>query len=73
AVLPLNFDSLLQLFLRVPGMLSQMPAGGYRSLHIPLPPSHPLQGVQVFAAHAILDDQLFVVPGVSPPLAFTFP
>ena len=73
AVLPLNFDSLLQLFLRVPGMLSQMPAGGYRSLHIPLPPSNPLQGVQVFAAHAILDDQLFVVPGVSPPLAFTFP
>jgi len=73
AVIPLNFDSLLQTFLAFPGMLGPMPAGGYRSLHVPLPQSNPLQGVSVFAAHAILDAQLLVVSGVSSPFSFVFP
>ncbi|MBK8097046.1 MAG: hypothetical protein IPK26_08065 [Planctomycetes bacterium] len=73
AHIPLNFDPLLQLFLGTPGTLVQMPAGGYRSIRHALPTPNPLAGVQLWAAHIVLDLNTLTIPGASTPLAFVMP
>ena len=73
AVLPLQYDSLLQLFLGLPGSIVLLPTEGYRSLRVALPAPNPLSGVPLFAAHVLLDLQTLTVPGLSSALPFVLP
>ena len=53
--IPLNFDQLFQDALGAPGVLTLMPAGGYRSLDIPVPSPNPFFGVVFWTSHIVLD------------------
>lgn len=72
ALIPLAFDPMLQASLTVPGFVTLMPAGGYRSLDVAIPQPNPVAGLPFFAAHVILDFS-FQVPGVSPAVPFVLP
>ena len=63
---------MLQASLTVPGFVTLMPAGGYRSLDVAIPQPNPVAGLPFFAAHVILDFS-FQVPGVSPAVPFVLP
>ncbi len=65
ATVPLAYDGLLQTFLGLPGAVAPLPAGGYRSLRVPLPSPNALSGVPLFAAHVVLDLGSLTVRGVS--------
>lgn len=69
AVIPLAFDPLFQASLGAPGFLALVPVLGYRSVDVLLPQPNPLAGLQVFAAHVVLDLAL-TVPGLSAALPF---
>jgi len=73
AVIPLNYDLLLQSFLGFPGAIALMPAGGYRSVSLPLPQPNPLQGVGIVAAHVVFQPGTSSVVGISSPLSLTLP
>jgi hypothetical protein len=72
AVIPLAFDSLFQASLGAAGFVALMPPLGYRSVDVAIPQPSGLTGVQVFAAHVVLDINL-QVPGVSPAISFVLP
>lgn len=71
-VIPLAFDALFLASLGAPGFLSLVPPLGYRSVDVMLPQPNPLTGVQLFAAHVVLDINL-AVPGLSGSVSFVLP
>lgn len=70
ATVPLQYDGLLQAFLGFAGAVAPLPAGGFRSLRIPLPTPNPLPGVPLYTAHLTIDLNAGLVTGVSLPFGF---
>ncbi len=69
AQIPLNADALFQATLGAGDLIALQPVSGYRSADVMLPPPNPVAGVQLVAAHIVLDFQLSV-RGVSSPAFF---